>query len=229
MPTPITFRDFAALCYAIYQKKQAIGQFTVSGKFEEGPSGFQGAIYTRPTGKGFDRVVTVAGTQLTDVRDVIADAGFGGDVSKIVSPLLGYFGTKLLWDQVRHAEKLIRYAGESTKPSDRIFITGHSLGGGIAQIASAQTGVPAVAICAPAVSHLLRDKGKHPFNYNVWCLRVKNDPINKTGAFGKWLGREIVLNSPRTGLDAHSIELTWAELNPAGRYRALGARAPFDP
>jgi hypothetical protein len=61
----------------------------------------------------------------------------------------------------------------------------------------------------------------------IVCLRVKNDPINLTSKVGAWLGRVVVLESPRTGGDAHSIDLTAAELGPAGTFSTLGARDPF--
>jgi pimeloyl-ACP methyl ester carboxylesterase len=114
--------------------------------------------------------------------------------------------------------------------NDRIFLTGHSLGGGIAQIVAARRGVAAVAISAPAVTAVegvaaawMRSKAP------IACLQVRNDPINQTVSLGGWLGRCFLLPSPRTGLEAHSIAGTRAELSPQGPFSTLGARDPFAP
>jgi hypothetical protein len=183
-------------------------------------------------------VVTVAGTQPTEDMgvDVVADAGFGGSRGSMAAgillgplgSLLGAAGGALLAHQCGCAEALVQQARAVMGRGDRIVITGHSLGGGIAQIVSARTGVPAVAISAPSVTGVdgveaawTRSRSR------IVCLRIKNDPINHTGAVGRWLGRVVPLNSPRSGGDAHSIDQTWAELMPFGAFSTLGGRDPF--
>ena len=61
----------------------------------------------------------------------------------------------------------------------------------------------------------------------VVCLRVRNDPINETGRVGDWLGRVVLLRSPRQGGDAHSIDQTAVELSPQGSFTSIGSRDPF--
>ena len=231
MPTDIPFRDFAALCAGIYDERAStIGAFARFTPLDQRLSGFQGAVYRQANGTGLDWIVAVAGTQPTNTggADIVADVGFGGGLGGIVSPLLALAGTGLLWHQISCAEGLIATARGAMGRADRLYITGHSLGGGIAQIASARTGVAAVAISAPSVTRVSGVEAAWQRTRSpIVCLRVRNDPINHTGAVGDWLGRIFLLNSPRTGGDAHSIDLTLAELQPSGAFSTLGERAPF--
>lgn len=231
MPAPLLFRDFAALCAGIYDHRcSAVGGFARFGETDRRLSGFQGAVFRRANGSGLDWVVTVAGTQATDgdVADLVADAGFGGSLTDMVSGTLGALGGGLLWHQCACAEEMTRLANQTMGRGDRLYITGHSLGGGIAQIVSARTGVPAVAISAPSVTAVSGVMGDwQRTRSHVTCLRVRNDPINHTGSVGNWLGRVVRLESPRTGMDAHSIDSTLAELVPAGSFAVIGQADPF--
>lgn len=235
MPTPIRLVEYARLCSAIYDASvTSAAGFTRSG-FTQRRSGFQGAYFSRGNGQGADYVVTIAGTQPTDDfgADIIADAGFGGNLSRaagvvpVIGPILAA-GPTVLEKQLSLAEQMVGLArGVATRPGDRVFITGHSLGGGIAQIVAARTGVPAVAISAPtvtAVSGVLAawQRTRAP----IFCLRIKNDPINETSRVGAWLGRVQTLPSNRTGGDAHSIDQTFLELSPSGQFSSTGTDAP---
>lgn len=227
----LAFRDFAALCVGAYDTRASVvGAFARFGETDQRLSGFQGAIYRNANGSGLDWVVAVAGTQPTDTAgaDIVADAGFGGGLSTIVSPLLAVAGTAVLWHQISCAEDLVRNARGVMGRGDRLYITGHSLGGGIAQCVAARMGVDAVAISAPSVTRVTGVEGAYRRTRpRITCLRVRNDPINHTGMVGEWLGRVVRLDSPRTGGDAHSIDSTLAELQPAGSFSALGAQDPF--
>jgi hypothetical protein len=227
----IAFRDFAALCVAAYDTRASTaGAFARFGETDQRLSGFQGAIYRNATGSGLDWVVAVAGTQPTDGggADIVADVGFGGGLSTIVSPLLALAGTAVLWHQIACAEDLVRNARAVMGSRDRLYITGHSLGGGIAQCVASRMGVDAVAISAPSVTRVTGVAAAYRRNNpRITCLRVRNDPINHTGVVGDWLGRIVRLDSPRTGGDAHSIDQTLAELRPSGSFSTLGARDPF--
>jgi hypothetical protein len=239
MPAPITFRQYAELCAGVYNASASvIGAFTRHTPMDLRLSGFQGAVFRQPNGAGFDYVVTVAGTQPGEGggADVVADAGFGGGrgtavAGALLGPLgnlLGLAGQALLLHQCACAADLVRTARGIMGMGDRLTITGHSLGGGIAQIVSARLNIPAVGISAPAVTGVegvaaAWARTRSP----IVCLRVKNDPINHTGMVGDWLGRVVFLPSPRTGGDAHSIDQTAAELGPAGSFSSLGARDAF--
>jgi len=241
MPAPApTYLDFASICDAVYDTTIA----TVAGftRFNDTRrwSGFQGAIYRKANGTGLDHVVAFAGTQPSEGAgvDVVTDAGFGGPGAGVAAgillgplgSLLSGCGQALLTHQCGCAEELLAMARSAAGARDRIYVTGHSLGGGIAQIIAARSGVPAVGVSAPAVTAV-------PGVQEAWtrsrapiaCLRVRNDPINETGRLGSWLGRVVFLQSPRTGGAAHSIAQTVAELSPQGPFTAIGARNPFGP
>ncbi len=239
MPAPITFRDYAELCAGVYNAAAStIGSFVRHTPMDLRLSGFQGAVFRRANGAGFDYVVTIAGTQPGEGggADIVADAGFGGSrgttaAGVLLGPLgnvLGLAGQALLLHQCACAAALVRTARGIMGMGDRLTITGHSLGGGIAQIVSARLNLPAVGISAPSVTGVdgvsaAWARSRSP----IVCLRVKNDPINRTSMVGSWLGRVVFLDSPRTGGDAHSIDLTAAELQPAGAFSDLGGRDPF--
>lgn len=227
----ITFRDFAAICVAAYDvTASTAASFARFGETDQRFSGFQGAIYRRSSGGGLDWVVGVAGTQPTDGGgvDLVADAGFGGGLTTIVSPLLALASTGLLWHQISCAEDLVRNARAGMGRGDRLFITGHSLGGGIAQCVAARMGITCLAISAPTVTRVAGVEAAHArTKARIVCLQIRNDPINHTKHVGRWLGRVEWLESPRTGGDAHAIDKTLAELQPAGSFSTIGQRDPF--
>jgi pimeloyl-ACP methyl ester carboxylesterase len=239
MPTPIRLLEFARLCAAIYDSAVTSAAGFARSGFTQRRSGFQGAYFARPNGQGADYVVTIAGTQPGDDfgADIVANAGFGGNLSRgavvvpVIGPMIGPIlaaGPTVLEKQLSLAEQMVGLArGVATRPGDRVFITGHSLGGGIAQIVAARTGVAAVAISAPAVTAVSGvlaawQRTRAP----IFCLRVRNDPINETSRVGAWLGRVQTLPSNRTGGDAHSIDQTVLELSPSGQFSVTGNEAP---
>jgi hypothetical protein len=235
MPTPIRLLEFARLCAAIYDPAVTSAAGFARSGFTQRRSGFQGAYFARQNGQGTDYVVTIAGTQPGEDfgADIVADAGFGGNLSRaagvvpVIGPILAA-GPTVLEKQLSLAEQMVGLArGVATRPGDRVFITGHSLGGGIAQIVAARTGVAAVAISAPAVTAVSGvlaawQRTRAP----IFCLRVRNDPINETARVGAWLGRVQTLPSNRTGGDAHSIDQTFLELSPSGQFSSTGNEAP---
>lgn len=232
--TAVTFREYAAICAAVYNTAgSCIEGFSRHTPLDQRLSGFQGAVYRSMNGTDVNWVVAVAGTQPTDTggADLIADAGFGGPAPALFHPYLALVaaaGSALLWHQISCAEDMVRGAQAAMGGRGRLTITGHSLGGGISQIVSARMGIPAVAISAPAVTAVPTvrsawERTRSP----ITCLKVRNDPINATGMMGDLLGRVVMLDSPRSGGAAHSIDQTLAELRPAGSFSGLGARDPF--
>lgn len=240
MPAPITFREFCGIAKITYSPAvtAAAGGFVRYTPMDRRLSGFQGAIYRRPAEGGLAWVVGIAGTQPTDGMgvDVVADAGFGGSTGGVIAGILlgplgsvlSTAGAVLLERQCRAAGELITAARGAMGRGDRLYVTGHSLGGGICQIVASRFGVPAVCFNPPSVtavagveSAYLRTKPA------IVSLQVRNDPINETGRIGRWLGKIVPLPTARTGGDAHSIDLTYGELGPSGPFTTIGARDPF--
>lgn len=239
-----TLLDFARMSAVIYYSAvtRCAGGFART-RFERNGNGFQGGIFVRPNeAGGSDFIVTFAGTQPDEDGgvDVIADAGFGGRITSFVSGAVSVIGgpvgavlggilgrgPALLESQLADGRRMLvtAQAQAAGQRGSRCFLTGHSLGGGLAQIVAARTGVAAVAISAPsvtAVGGVLAD-----YNRNrpaIFCLKVRNDPINETERVGDRLGTTWVLPSNRTGGAAHSIDGTVDELKPGGKFANFGS------
>lgn len=235
MPAPITVLDFARIAMVAYEPEtpRTDGGFARLSPMERRLSGFQGAIYRRANGAGLDWVVGIAGTQTEDKMDLLADAGFAGATT---GNLLGKYGgaatqagTTVLLGQCADATKLVTQARAVMAKGDRLVLTGHSLGGGICQILAARLGLPAVCFNPPTVTAVAGVEGDYRRTRPaVFCIQVKNDPINRTSMFGRWLGVVLSLPSARAGGDAHKIELTVGELGPSGPFTGMGALTPFD-
>lgn len=232
---PITYLEYAAIAAAAYHPMRAdtghgFGRYS---PMRREMSGFQGAIYRRTSAGTNAWVVGIAGTQPTDGggADIVADVGFGGGAGVVLGlpgAILSLAGAILLSRQCAAAEQLVTEARGAMGRGDTLSITGHSLGGGIAQIIAARTGVTAMNFNPPAVTAVAGVTAAYGrSNPRITNLKVKNDPINHTGAVGGWLGKVVVLDSPRTGGDAHSIDRTIAELSPAGSFSTLGGSDPF--
>ncbi|HEY4253365.1 MAG TPA: hypothetical protein VGM87_19305 [Roseomonas sp.] len=241
MPVPISFLEFAGIAKAAYHPEvtTAGGGFTRHSPMDRRVSGFQGAIYRRPAG---DWVVGIAGTQpgQDSNADIVADAGFGGSRTGIIGGILGgpilgplislgsAMGAATLEAQCAAASDLVGQARGAMPRGDRLYLTGHSLGGGICQIIAARLGVPAVCFNPPSVTAVSGVKAAYDRTRPaIVCLQVRNDPINHTKHVGAWLGKVVPLPTARTGGGAHSIDQTYVELSPSGPFTAIGARDPF--
>lgn len=243
-----SYLDYARISAAIYEPNGRIvtGGFRRTTFTADSNTGFQGGIFVRANeAGGTDYVVAFTGTQPTDDMgsDVIADIGFGGVVTRAASILLpvilpgsghliGAFlgrGPAALEAQLTFAGRIAGQASASASnlPGSRVFLTGHSLGGGLAQIVAARTGISAVAISAPAVTAVSGVTADYARTQpSIFCLRIQNDPINHTERVGNRLGTTVPLASPRTGGAAHSIDETAKELQPGGRFSSVGSVVP---
>ncbi|MEO0913865.1 MAG: hypothetical protein AAFY59_12890 [Pseudomonadota bacterium] len=127
--------DYAEHCEAVYSDNPAVVGWARAHFRASLNSGLQAAVFTR----GQETVVAFKGTTFTDPNDVIADAKLG----------LGMNST-YFWE----AEAFVkRYATQGN-----VSVTGHSLGGAIAQIVGHRRRLPFVTFNAPGVA-LFASKG----------------------------------------------------------------------
>lgn len=97
-------------------------------------SGMQAAVYKNTQGK---IVIAYRGTQLTDSGDLFADFNI----------MLGSIPQAQLTDAENFYKAVVAQYG-----SNNIVITGHSLGGAIAQIIGSKTGIPTYTYNAPGMA-----------------------------------------------------------------------------
>ncbi len=136
-------------------------------------------------------------------------------------------GQLLLLQQQNHALQMA-YTAMQTAKGAKLTFTGHSLGGGLAQIAAAYSGLSAVTFSAPAVSAV--DGASASFatkKPNIINFRIRNDPVNVSELAGTRLGRVVTIMSPRSTAGAHQIGGTIAELTPQGQFSVTGGADPF--
>ncbi|MFC3174344.1 hypothetical protein ACFOD9_08775 [Novosphingobium bradum] len=226
--------DFARMANAAYDSSDPLIPTYTRIYYGELASGFKAARYTANVGGSSVTIVAFAGTDFdrTDgPADILADVGFAGPgmlslVSQI-SPVLGlalFAGQRQLMDQVAGALEFTRQAQFFSGSGNPIFLTGHSLGGGLAQIIGSTLDVRGVSFNAPAVSQMgfsISDPNRF---YNVNQAR---DPVStRTAAIGHHLGTVINIDNGTNGMDAHLIVpvISYLESGPGG---PTGARQLF--
>ena len=229
MPCP-TLLDFARIADSAYLAAGALTPGWTRAYVQQLDSGFKGALFLSRVGKTVTMVVALAGTdsEKTDWKDKFADVGFAGSGKvgfsvpipghkvnvSVQNPIMALAQAQLM-KQLKGAMDLIRESVIlSGKTGAEIFATGHSLGGGLLQMAAARIAqgpaLRGVTFNAPAVSQAMTAHYNEPDLVNV---RVEGDPINQTEVLGRRLGRRTVkLNTGRSGLDAHRLKDTIAAL-----------------
>jgi len=226
--------DFARIANAAYDSSDPLIPTFTRIYFGTLASGFKAARYVFANGGAVQTVVSFAGTDfdLTDgPADILSDVGFAGPaVTRVVeslSPALGVLvsaGRQRLMEQVAGALEFTRQAQFFAGTSGDIYLAGHSLGGGLAQIIGSTLGIRGMAFNAPAVSQMgyaIADAARF---YNVNNAR---DPVSqRTSAIGRHLGTVIPIDNGASGMDAHLIVpiVAWLESGPGA---PTGSRTVF--
>ena len=234
-----TALDFARLSHGIYGDQTGgrppanVGTWSIANSSPDTSfAGFKGALYQRGNGRGVDIIATICGTEIGP-RDLITDAGFDGvGIGLVISPATWMWGKIFLRNQANNAIALAERAKSLAAAGGhrRAFITGHSLGGGLAQIAAAYSGLRAVTFNPAAatgafsgIAAQYRRGGGSVVNF-----QVEGDPINQTSGVGDFLGDRILLGRhERPGaMDCHSIEKTVQQMS-IGCFQGVGGIDPF--
>lgn len=147
-----TIFQSAFLSDQVYKEKFAdAGAWKVVDSYVDPNTGFQGAAYlNRVTNKV---VVAFRGTDLSERNDLRANtniAGFKGDIFD---------------RQVGGARELIERVQKSY-PNTGVSLTGHSLGGAIAQVVGSESGLETHTFNAPGVSHMVKNPSGMDHIYN---------------------------------------------------------------
>jgi hypothetical protein len=223
-----TCLDYAKIAYAAYFTSQAqyyedpAGHMVDSWQvqtWETGTlfgDGFQGGIWTSPS----DVVVGCCGTN-------------PGQKGKFVSDLSAdlRIGLRILPNQTSSAREMVRAAKAIAGPR-RVSVTGHSLGGGLAQVMGVWEEVPFVTFNAPAMKHVVKAanvnifkpmmmirmlKAKSPdetagVNFRIRGLGsdgvVRNDIVSAHGILGGHIGMVVDLPS-QSSTGAHGKNTCW--------------------
>lgn len=248
---------YAWLAGAVYDDNQTeIGGFARQILRRNDISGFHGAVYKREAGGVPEYVLSFAGSETSEGGiDWVADLGFGGKkvagamqragaVMQVLGVLPDAMGNiaemagrqlTLLANKAQAAFmaqqiaalQLTHRALQAAK-GNKLTLTGHSLGGGLAQIAAAHSGLPAVTFSAPTVSAV--EGASAAFDRRkptIVNFRIKNDPVNISELTGQRIGRVVTLMSPRSIATAHQLPNTIAELVSQGQFAITGRSDPF--
>ena len=233
---------FAALANAVYFDAQTqVGGFARHLLRREDSCGFHAALYLRSTAGKLEYVLSYAGSETTEgMVDWQADIGFGGSkvtnalkIASIGSPVMA-LATDMLASRVnslflRQKANTLAFAtlARQMARNQPLVLTGHSLGGGLAQMAAAYSGLPAVTFSAPTVTGVdgvlaafLKQKPR------IVNFRIKNDPVNISEMTGKRVGHVVTIMSPRSTAEAHQMGNTISELIPQGQFSVTGAKDP---
>lgn len=223
-----TCLDYAKIAYAAY--------FTGKGQYYEDPSGhmvdswvvqkwetgtlwgdgFQGGIWQSKT----DVVVGCCGTNPGQKGKFLSD--ISADLR---------IGLRILPNQASSARSMVR-AAKQIAGGRKVSVTGHSLGGGLAQVVGVWEEVPFVTFNAPAMKHVVKAaninifkpmmmvrtlKSKSPddtvgVNFRIRGLGsdgvVRNDLVSMHGAAGGHIG--MVVDLPATSsTGAHGKNTCW--------------------
>ncbi len=150
----ITILEYGQLSNAVYEDSPSVPGFTCR-QFHSGlGEGMQAAVFT----KGQKTVVAFKGTTPTQVSDLVADLKIGTGFNT------SYFSA---------AE---RFTQQYANVPD-LVVTGHSLGGAIAQTVGNRRRIPFVSFNAPGVA-ILASQNLHTANVGMFALRVAGGTLS---------------------------------------------------
>lgn len=225
----VTFYECAKLAAAVYHPEISEVSGFSRHHYLNSINGFQGAVF-KTAGPKKRFVVVCSGTD--QGVDWAANLGFGQKVLMLGSlnpaiRILNLIGSFALGAQVQAAKKLFALASQEVKQGDTIYLTGHSLGGGLAQIVAAESGCSCVTFNAPSVSGVIGVVAQaKKSKATIIRVQVQGDWINSTlyldDAYGA-VGMKMTLDSARTMKEAHSIDNTRDDLSPWGSSTLKGA------
>lgn len=231
-----TCLDYAKIAYASYYDATSqyyaappghmvddwIVQRWKSGSFNIFKSAFQGGIWQ----SDHDIVVGCCGTNPGKLGKLIRD--IGADIE---------IGLRMIPAQADSARKLV-VAAKGIANGRRVSVTGHSLGGGLAQVVGLWEDIPFVTFNAPAMKHVVKAsnfnllkpesmirtiKSKSASLAEGVNFRIAGDLVSIHGIAGGHLGMVVDLRNA-TGGDAHGkdncwqavLETDWANIDPFG-------------
>lgn len=183
----VTLAEFGKFAQYVYNDDGAsYGNWQRQKWHADKASGFFGAIF-QDRAKG-DVVVACRGTELTDVGDLGADV----NIAKRKMPMSQVVAAIELWSLVATMSGV-----------KRTFVTGHSLGGALAQIVSCAGRAPCITFNAPGMKdhmgHYLSHttgQGEIPTDFvngSVHNYRLKDDFVSSLT--GKHLGKVTTLDA----------------------------------
>ncbi len=223
-----TCLDYAKIAYAAY--------FTSTSQYYADPSGHMvddWGVQTWETGTLFGDGFQ-GGIWTSDKEVVVGCCGTNpGQFGKLFSDLSAdaRIGLRILPNQASSARKMVRAAKEIAGRR-RVSVTGHSLGGGLAQVVGVWEEVPFVTFNAPAMKHVIKAANINIFkpmmmirtllakspddsagvNFRIRGLgsdgKIYNDMVSLEGVLGGHVGMTVDLPW-RGGGDAHGKNTCW--------------------
>lgn len=140
------------------------------------------------------------------------------DKGKLFKDLINdlQIGLRIIPTQAATARKMVKAAKEIAG-SRSVSITGHSLGGGLAQIVGVWEKVPFVTFNAPAMQRVIKTVGvritdRSGVNFRIRGLgldgTVRNDPVSIHGLAGGHVGMVVDLGAA-SSTGAHGKNTCW--------------------
>jgi lipase ATG15 len=150
----------------------------------------------------------------------------GPDLTEMSAQAMSYLSAGMYgqWIQQRYYTVLMEHVKSriAAEPNRRYYITGHSLGGGLAKIVAMETGIPSVTFSSPGVynTRLLvrsgvdntdtaQEQALHTLHLNDFTVTPDHDLVPKVDTQA---GTEILIDCDAQALQCHSLGETLCSL-----------------